>query len=149
MELRPFPDAEPPGAPLWLRRLGILLLVAAAVGLLLLLLRTGRRGGAGLLMAAALPAMASMALATKPRSRAAVNPRTLRRALEEIAATTPRLTPTELLDHLQVYGLEISSVQEMGRVLRELGLQSAVGYVSGRSARRWYRLDCWRTHESP
>ena len=149
MEPRPFPDAEPPRVPPWLRRLGILLLIAVSVGLLILLLRTWRRGGAGLLMAAALPAVASVAMATKPRSRVAVNPSTLRGGLEEIAANTPRLTPTELLDRLQGYGLELSSVQEMGRVLRELGLQSQVDYVSGRSERRWYRLDRWRTHESP
>jgi hypothetical protein len=149
MEPRPFPDAEPPRVPLWLRGIGIMLLVAMAVGLLILLLRTWRLGGAGLLMAAALPAMASMTMTTKSRSRVAVNPCTLRRGLEEIAANTPRLTPTELFDRLQAYDLALTSVQEMGRVLRELGLQSQVDYVSGRSERRWYRLDCWRTHDSP
>jgi hypothetical protein len=148
MEPRPFPDAEPPRVPPWLRGLGIMLLVAAAVGLLIFLMRSWRRGGTGLLMAAAIPAMASMPMATKPRSRSAVNQHTLRRGLEEIAANTPRLTPTELFDRLQAYDLELSSVQEMGRLLRELGLQSQVDYVSGRSERRWYRLDGWRTDES-
>ena len=147
MDPRPLSEADHPSVPPWLRRLGILLLVVGAVALLIVLLRTWRRGGAGLLMAAALPAMASMATATQPRGRAPVNQHTLQRSLKEIAAITPRLTPTELLDKLKEGGEEFASVQEMGRVLRELGLQSQVDYVSGRSARRWYRLDTWRAHE--
>lgn len=96
----------------------------------------------------AMPWWEAVPVATKPRARRAVNPRTLRSSLEEIAAMTPRLTPTELLDRFKAYDLEFSSVQEMGRVLRELGLKSQLDYVSGQSARRWYRLDRWRAHAS-
>src|SRR5574341_82614 len=148
MEPRPSIDSQEPGVPAWACRLGILLLIAGAIALLILLLRTWKRGGAAVMMAAALPAVASMATASSSQVQPTVNQRTLQRALEEIAAISPRVTPTELLEKLEACGEEFASVQEMGRVLRILGLQSQVGYVPGRTERRWYRLDRWRAHDS-
>ena len=148
MESNMFPKGNNPREWSWRRNLGVLLLIVGAVALLILIFRAARRGGAGVLMAAALPVAASIATATRPTIQTGINERRLERSLEEIALKTPRLTPTELLERLQAYEIEFSSLQQMGRVLAEYGLESQTDYVSGRSERRWYRLDRWRADES-
>lgn len=132
----PFPD--------WVRWA---LWSALAVGGVYLLVKVMRRaGGAGVLMAAAAPAVALAA----GRSAAQAEPieiADLEEKLHEIAEDDPMIPPVQLFGTLRAQGVPLLSERHMARELRQLGLRSEVRTVTGRPERRWYDLTGYVTHE--
>lgn len=120
---------------------------ALAVGGVYLLVKVMRRGGgAGLLMAAAAPAVAL----TAGRSAAQAEPieiADLEEKLHEIAEDDPMIPPVQLFGALRAQGVPLTSERHMARELRQLGLRSEVRTVTGRPERRWYDLTGYVTHE--
>jgi hypothetical protein len=136
--------AAPTPLPDWVKWL---LLAALTAGALMILLKVLRRGGAGVILAAAAPAMAMSAMRSPAPAVETIDTADLQAHLRNIAAHDPLVPPVRLFEALRDQGVPLTSERHMGRELRQLGLRSEVRTVPGRTERRWYNLTEYANHE--
>ena len=123
-----------------------LLWSALAAGAVYVLMKVLRQGGAGVLMAAAAPAVA-LAAGRATAAAEPTEPIDLHAHLRAIADQESLIPPVQLFEALRDRGVPLTSERHMARELRQLGLQSGVRTVKGRTERRWYDLTEYSTHE--
>lgn len=136
--------ATPTPLPDWVKWL---LWAALAAGALVILLKVLRRGGAGVILAAAAPAVAMSAMCSPTPAVETIDTTDLQAHLRNIAAHDPLIPPVRLFEALRDQGVPLTSERHMGRELRQLGLRSEVRTVPGRTERRWYNLTEYANHE--
>ena len=134
----------PPPWPEWAKWL---LWMTLAAGAAYLVIKVLRRGGAGMILAAAAPAVAMSAMRSPAPAAEAIDTTNLQMHLRNIAVHDPLIPPVLLFDALRGQGMEFTSEQHLARELRKLGLRSQVRTVLGRTERRWYDLTEYATHE--